>query len=88
MMDNELNTQFICAFHEVNDEELESEKKIIEKYSREENRLNIMFKNIYFPIFQYERIRLPNSGNGNLPYGECFTTAFNSDATYLEKKSQ
>ena len=83
MMDNELNTQYICAFHEINDEELETEKNLIENYSRDENQLNILFKNIYFPIFQYERIRLPNSGNGNLPYGECFTTAFNNDATFL-----
>ena len=83
MMDNELNTQFICAFHEINEDELDAEKKMLEKYSRDENILSIMFKNIYFPIFQYERIRLPNSGNGNLPYGECFTTAFNEDATML-----
>ena len=52
MMDNELNTQYICAFHEMNDEELETEKHLIEKYSRDENKLNILFKNIYFPIFQ------------------------------------
>ena len=83
MMDNELNTQYICAFHEINDEELDVEKNILEKYNKEDNKLNINFKNIYYPIFQYERIRLPNSGNGNLPYGECFTTAFNSNATYL-----
>ena len=82
-MDSELNTQFICAFHEINDEELELEKKIIKKYSKEEDKLNLKFKNIYYPIFQYERIRLPNGGNGNLPYGECFTTAFNRDATLL-----
>ena len=56
---------------------------MLEKYSKDDNKLNIRFKNIYYPIFQYERIRLPNSGNGNLPYGECFTTALNSDATYL-----
>ena len=41
------------------------------------------FKNIYYPIFQYERIRLQNLGNEPLPYGECFTTTFNSDATML-----
>ena len=83
MIDNELNTQYICAFHEMNEEELESEKKMVKKYSYDEKNLNIAFRNIHFPIFQYERIRLPNSGNGNLPYGECFTTAFNSDATLL-----
>jgi len=82
-MDNELNTQYICAYHEINDEELDAEKNMLEKYSKDDNKLNLRFKNIYYPIFQYERIRLPNSGNGNLPYGECFTTAFNSDATYL-----
>ena len=27
MMDNELNTQFICAFHEINEDELDAEKK-------------------------------------------------------------
>jgi WD40 repeat protein len=43
----------------------------------------LTFRNIYYPIFQYERIRLQNLGNGPLPYGECFTTAFNSDATML-----
>ena len=53
MIDNELNTQFICAFHEINDEELETEKKIIKRYSRDEKNLNITFKNIYFPIFYY-----------------------------------
>ena len=83
MIDNELNTQYICAFHEMNEEEMEAEKKMVKKYSHDEKNLNIAFRNIHFPIFQYERIRLPNSGNGNLPYGECFTTAFNSDATLL-----
>ena len=82
-MENELNTQFVCAFHETNEEELEKEKNIITKYNSQDDSLNLSFKNIYYPIFQYERIRLPNAGNGPLPYGECFTTAFNHDATLL-----
>ena len=82
-MENELNTQFVCAFHETNEEELEIEKNIIKKYNSKDNSLNLTFKNIYYPIFQYERIRLQNAGNGPLPYGECFTTAFNEDATLL-----
>ena len=82
-MEKELNTQFVCAFHEIKEEELEAEKNMIKKYNQQENSLNVSFKNIYFPIFQYERIRLPNGGKDPLPYGECFTTAFNSDATFL-----
>ena len=82
-MDNELNTQFVCAFHEIKEEELEVEKNMIKKYNEQDKSLNLTFKNIYFPIFQYERIRLQNAGNGPLPYGECFTTALNEDATLL-----
>ena len=82
-MDNELNTQFVCAFHETKDEEIEVEKNMIKKYNEQDKSLNLTFKNIYFPIFQYERIRLQNAGNGPLPYGECFTTALNEDATLL-----
>ena len=82
-MENELNTQFVCAYHEIKDEELEVEKNIVQKFNEKDDSLNAVFKNIYYPIFQYERIRLPNAGNGPLPYGECFTTAFNADATLL-----
>jgi WD40 repeat protein len=82
-MENELNTQFVCAYHEIKDEELEVEKNIVKKFNEKDDSLNAVFKNIYYPIFQYERIRLPNAGNGPLPYGECFTTAFNADATLL-----
>jgi WD40 repeat protein len=56
---------------------------MIKKYNEQDKSLNLTFKNIYFPIFQYERIRLQNAGNGPLPYGECFTTALNEDATLL-----
>ena len=82
-MENDLNTQFVCAFHDIKEEEIEAEKKMIKKYNPQDNSLNLTFKNIYFPIFQYERIRLQNAGNGPLPYGECFTTALNEDATLL-----
>ena len=82
-MENQLNSQFICAFHETKEGEIEHEKKVIKKYNEKDESLNLTFKNIYYPIFQYERIRLQNLGNGPLPYGECFTTAFNSDATML-----
>ena len=82
-MENELNSQYICAFHEANEEEIQHEKKIIKKFNEQDNSLNVNFKNMYFPIFQYERIRLPNGGKEPLPYGECFTTAFNQDATFL-----
>ena len=82
-MENELNTQFVCAYHEIKDEELEVEKNIVKKFNKKDDSLNVVLKNIYYPIFQYERIRLPNAGNGPLPYGECFTTAFNADATLL-----
>ena len=56
---------------------------MIKTFNSQNNTLNLIFKNIYYPIFQYERIRLPNAGNGKLPYGECFTTALNDDATML-----
>ena len=82
-MENELNTQFVCAYHETKEEELEEEKKVVKKFNEKDNSLSVDFRNIYYPIFQYERIRLPNAGNGPLPYGECFTTAFNADATLL-----
>ena len=82
-MENQLNSQFICAFHETKEGEIEHEKKVIKKFNEKDESLNLTFKNIYYPIFQYERIRLQNLGNGPLPYGECFTTAFNSDATML-----
>ena len=82
-MENELNTQFVCAFHETKEEEIQAEKNMIKKFNEQDDSLNMTFKNIYFPIFQYERIRLPNGGKEPLPYGECFTTAFNQDATFL-----
>ena len=82
-MENELNTQFVCAFHETKEEEIQAEKNMIKKFNEQDYSLNMTFKNIYFPIFQYERIRLPNGGKEPLPYGECFTTAFNQDATFL-----
>ena len=82
-MDNQFNSQFVCAFHEVKEGEIEQEKKVIKKYNDKDDSLDLTFRNIYYPIFQYERIRLQNLGNGPLPYGECFTTAFNSDATML-----
>ena len=82
-MDNQLNSQFICAFHETKDGDIEQEKKVIKKYNDKDDSLDLTFKNIYYPIFQYERIKLQNVGNGPLPYGECFTTAFNNDATML-----
>ena len=82
-MDNQINSQFVCAFHEVKEGDIEQEKKVIKKYNDKDDSLDLTFRNIYYPIFQYERIRLQNLGNGPLPYGECFTTAFNSDATML-----
>ena len=82
-MDNQFNSQFVCAFHEVKEGDIEQEKKVIKKYNDKDDSLDLTFRNIYYPIFQYERIRLQNLGNGPLPYGECFTTAFNSDATML-----
>jgi hypothetical protein len=82
-MDNELNTQYICAYHELKEEKLEAEKKSIIKHNPKDNSLNFALKTIYYPIFQYERLKLQNSGNGPLPYGECFTTAINKDATYI-----
>ena len=74
-MENELNTQFVCAFHEIKEEDIKEEKNSIKKFNTQDNSLNLTFKTMYFPIFQYERIRLQNAGNGPLPYGECFTTA-------------
>ena len=56
---------------------------MIKKFNSQNNTLSLTFKNIYYPIFQYERIRLPNAGNGKLPYGECFTNYLNEDATML-----
>ena len=80
--DLELNKQYVCAFHEIKEDDLEIEKKLVKKYNSD-NTLNLTFKNIYYPIFQYERVKLQNHGNGVLPYGECFTCAFNEDATLL-----
>ena len=82
-MENDLNTQFVCAFHEIKEEDIEAEKKMIKTYSKEDKSLNLTFKNMYYPIFQYERIRLHISANNPMPYGECFTTAFNEDATLI-----
>ena len=43
-MENELNTQFVCAFHETNDKELEIEKNMIKKYNPQDDCLNLTFK--------------------------------------------
>ena len=80
-IDNQ-HTQYIYASHEVKKEELESEKNIVKRFNNN-NSLDLIFRNIYYPIFQYEKIKLENSGNETLPYGECFTTAFNNDASFL-----
>ena len=82
-MDNPLNIQYVCATHEIKEEELEAEKKAVKIFNDKDNSLNLSFRNIYYPIFQYEKMKLHNLGNGPLPYGECFTTALNSDITYL-----
>jgi len=82
-MDNPLNIQYVCATHEIKEEELEAEKKVVKIFNDKDNSLNLSFRNIYYPIFQYEKMKLHNLGNGPLPYGECFTTALNSDITYL-----
>ena len=50
-MENELNTQFVCAYHEIKDEELEVEKNIVKKFNEKDDSLNAVFKNIYYPIF-------------------------------------
>ena len=82
-MDNPLNIQYVCATHEIKEVELEAEKKFVKIFNDKDNSLNLSFRNIYYPIFQYEKMKLHNLGNGPLPYGECFTTALNSDITYL-----
>ena len=82
-MDNPLNIQYVCATHEIKEDELEAEKKVVKIFNDKDNSLNLSFRNIYYPIFQYEKMKLHNLGNGPLPYGECFTTALNSDITYL-----
>ena len=82
-MDNPLNIQYVWATHEIKEDELEAEKKVVKIFNDKDNSLNLSFRNIYYPIFQYEKMKLHNLGNGPLPYGECFTTALNSDITYL-----
>ena len=40
-MENELNTQFVSAFNEANDEELEAEKNMIKKFISQNNTLSL-----------------------------------------------
>ena len=46
-MDNELNTQYICAYHELKEEKLEAEKKSIIKHNPKDNSLNFSLKTIF-----------------------------------------
>ena len=39
-MENELNAQFVCAYNEVNEDDIENEKKIIKKYNKEDDTLS------------------------------------------------
>lgn len=86
-MDNsKLTAQFICAYHETTESDLEFEKNNIKKYLPNEiNDMKVSLKSIHYPIFRYDRAKTLNSNNPNakLPYGECFTSAFNHDGTLL-----
>lgn len=76
------DTNFICAFHDVTEEELNANKKNIQKYSSQDVNLNL--EQLVFPIFRYERLKLKNlSDQPKAPYAECFTSAFNEDASLL-----
>ena len=50
-MENELNTDFVCSFHETKDEELEAEKNMIKKFNSQDNILSL--KHLKISIIRY-----------------------------------
>lgn len=83
-MDNfKASSPYICSFHEITEDDLDFEKKNIIKYTEENKEYSCTLKNLFYPIFRYDRSKVYNNGNGKLPYGECFTSAFNKEGALL-----
>lgn len=72
--------QYICATHDVKEEDLNLESKVLQTY--QEGDYKLTFKNVFYPVFKYERERV-KLVDGKLPYGETFTTAFNEEGSLL-----
>lgn len=73
---------YVCATHETKEEDIEAERKNILSYAEKNDDYKCSFREILYPIFKYEREKIKITDN-KLPYGECFTTAFNEDGSLL-----
>lgn len=84
MEGNKLTAQYICAYHEITESEMDFERSNIRFFTPQAN-VDFSLKSIHYPIFRYDRSKVlgGNNGTGKLPYGECFTSAFNYDASLL-----
>lgn len=80
------DSQYICSYHDLTDEEFNKEKNNILKFptSNKETEANLNLEQLCFPIFRYERLKLKNlSDQPKVPYAECFTSQFNEEASLL-----
>ena len=80
MDDRSIN--YVIATHELKEEDLEFEKKNIFHYTDKKEEFKLSLLHLLYPTFKYNREDI-NLIDGKPPYGECFTTAFNSDGTLL-----
>ena len=80
MDDSSIN--YVIATHELKEEDLEFEKQNIFHYTDKKEEFKLSLLHLLCPTFKYNR-KYINLIDGKPPYGECFTTAFNSDGTLL-----
>lgn len=79
---NEKYSEFVCARYIPKELDITLVKSNLKKFDPKST-YNMSYKSIHYPIFQYEKIKLDPAQQKNPPYAQCFSTAFNDDASLL-----
>lgn len=75
-------SEFVCSRFIPQESDIEAAKKNIKKYDPK-SPFKMAYRSLHYPIFQYEKIKLDPVQQKNPPYAQCFSTAFNDDASLL-----
>ena len=81
-MEDDRSINYVIATHELKEEDFEFEKQNIFHYTDKKDEYKLSLLHLLYPTFKYNREDIKII-DGKPPYGECFTTAFNSDGTLL-----
>ena len=81
-MEDDRSINYVIATHELKEDDFEFEKQNIFHYTDKKDEYKLSLLHLLYPTFKYNREDIKII-DGKPPYGECFTTAFNSDGTLL-----